>query len=58
MEVMTRDQAIRNPVLRVYDIGDLLHMVPNFDDAPQCDLGEGLSNTSNGVGRWRHKQRW
>ena len=50
IEVMTKEQAIRNPVLRVYDIGDLLHQVPNFDNSPTFDLSEALSNTNSGGG--------
>ncbi len=50
VEVMTRQQAIRNTVLRVYDIGGLLHRVPNFNNAPAFDLSSALGNTNSGGG--------
>lgn len=48
VQVLTKNMANRQPVLRVYDIGDLLHHVPTFDNAPTMDLRESLSNTSSG----------
>ena len=50
VEVLTREHALRNPVIRIYDINDLLHEVPNFDRAPSFDLSEALSNTNSGGG--------
>jgi hypothetical protein len=45
---MTRNQAVRKPVVKVYDIRDLLFEVPNFDNAPDFDLNSALDNTSSG----------
>jgi hypothetical protein len=48
VRIMTRDQANRETVLRVYDINDLLHEVPDFNNAPSFDLNAALSNTNSG----------
>lgn len=48
MEVMTKTQANRQTVIRVYDVRDLLCAVPNFTNPPDFDLNEALSNTSSG----------
>jgi len=48
--VTTRDAALRNTVVRVYPIDDLLMEVPDFDDAPTFDLQSALSNTNSGGG--------
>ena len=48
VQVMTRNQAVRKPVVKVYDIRDLLFEVPNFDNAPDFDLNSALDNTSSG----------
>ena len=48
MEVMTKTQANRQTVIRVYDVRDLLYVVPNFTNPPDFDLNEALSNTSSG----------
>ena len=53
IEVVTKEQALRNSVVRVYDIGDLLHHVPNFGDVPSFDLQSALENTNNGSGTGR-----
>ncbi|MEX0653212.1 MAG: hypothetical protein WD534_14830 [Phycisphaeraceae bacterium] len=51
VEIMTRRQANRRTVTRVYDIMDLLHPVPNFDNAPQFDLESALDDEDGGSGR-------
>jgi hypothetical protein len=48
VQVMTKQQANRNPVLRVYDVSDMVANVPNFTNAPSFDLNEALSNTGSG----------
>lgn len=48
VQVMTKRQANRNPVLRVYDVSDIVMRVPNFTSAPSFDLNEALSNTNSG----------
>ncbi len=48
VQVMTKRQANRNPVLRVYDVSDIVMRVPNFTSAPNFDVNEALSNTSSG----------
>lgn len=50
IEIMTREQALHRSEVRIYDISDLLHFVPNFDDTPSFDLQAALSNTSSGGG--------
>lgn len=44
VRVMTKAQANREPVLRVYDVGDLLMEVPHFASAPSFDLNEALGD--------------
>lgn len=48
LRVMTKRQANREPVTRVYDVRDLLMVIPSFTDAPRMDLNEALSNTNSG----------
>lgn len=50
VHVMTKRQANRNPVLRVYDVSDLVLTIPNFTDAPSFDLNDALSSSSQGSG--------
>lgn len=50
VEVLTRNQAVRKPLIRVYEISDLLMRIPNFDDAPDFDLTVALENTNSGGG--------
>ena len=42
VQVMTRVAALRNPVTRVYYIGDLLIDVPNFTNAPTLGVSGSL----------------
>ena len=48
VQVMTKGQANRKPVTRVYDVADLVVEIPTFDDAPSFDLNDALSNTNSG----------
>ena len=48
--ISTAEQLRRSTDLRVYDIRDLLVEVPDFNDAPEFDLTESLSNTNSGGG--------
>ena len=48
IQVMTKRQANRNPVVRVYDIADMTMPIPNFTNAPSFDLNDALSNTGSG----------
>lgn len=48
VQVLTKRQANRQTVLRVYDVSDLVMAVPHFDDAPSFDLAETLSNRDAG----------
>jgi hypothetical protein len=50
VRVMTKRQANRHPVLKVYDISDMIVLTPNFTNAPSFDLSDALSNTSSGGG--------
>lgn len=44
IQIMTQQQANRHTVTRIYDIADLLHRVPNFDDAPDFSLSSILDS--------------
>jgi uncharacterized membrane protein YgcG len=48
VQIITKRQADRNLIVRVYDVGDLLMEVPNFSNAPEFDLNTALSNTNSG----------
>ena len=50
VEVLSKQSADRRSVLRVYDVRDLLMVIPHFDDAPSFDLRAALSNTDTGGG--------
>ncbi len=50
VQVMTKRQANRHPVLRVYNVADMVMRIPNFTHAPSFDLSEALSNTNSGGG--------
>ncbi|MBI1335330.1 MAG: hypothetical protein GC164_00030 [Phycisphaera sp.] len=49
VRIMTKNTANKEPVLRIYDVGDVLHEVPMFI-GPNFDLNQALSNTSSGSG--------
>jgi len=46
--VTTRHDALRRSNTRMYFVGDLLMDIPNFDNAPDFDLNQVLSNTNSG----------
>ncbi len=48
VQVLTKEQANRDQVVIVYPIGDLLHSIPSFDDAPEFDLSALLSTEAGG----------
>ena len=48
VEVLTKEQADSITETRVYDVNDLLVVVPNFDNAPLFDLNSALENTNSG----------
>jgi len=47
IRIMTKEQANKESVVRVYDIQDLIYRIPNFK-GQQFDLNSALSNTSSG----------
>ncbi|MEM1353524.1 MAG: hypothetical protein AAGC44_02305 [Planctomycetota bacterium] len=47
VRIMTRDEALRRSVTRMYFIGDLLMDIPDFR-GPNFDINQSLSNTSSG----------
>jgi hypothetical protein len=47
VQVLTRGEALRSSVTKMYFIGDLLMEIPNFE-GPEFDLNEALSNTNSG----------
>jgi hypothetical protein len=51
VEILTKEMANARSIVQVYLIGDLLHTVPNFTDAPIFDLTQvGQSGKSGGGG--------
>ena len=50
VQVMTKEEANRNPAVRIYDIRDLLHEVPNFEGAPRMDLSSSLGGGGSSGG--------
>ncbi len=57
VRIMTKDQANAAPVMRIYDVADLLHEAPMFDDAPKMDLNEiaGDARAGGGNSIWRRE---
>ena len=54
VQVITRQEALRHPVTKVYYIGDLLIQIPNFKGAPSLGLGgssDDDDDDSGGSGR-------
>ena len=47
VRIMTRDEALRRSVTKMYFIGDLLMDVPDFA-GPEFDINQALSNTNSG----------
>jgi hypothetical protein len=50
VQVTTKREANRHPVLRVYDVADLVTTVPNFTDPPTMNLEDVLSTDVTGGG--------
>lgn len=50
LEMTTKRQALRRPIVMVYNIRDLVMDVPNFTSAPSFNLTDALSNTNSGGG--------
>ena len=50
VQVMTRDRANRKTIRKIYNVGDLIMSIPNFDSAPNLDLTAALSNSSSSGG--------
>ena len=48
LEVLTREKANRLTKTRIYDVNDLLLVIPKFTNAPSFDLNAALSNTEAG----------
>lgn len=48
VQITTKRQANRHPVMRVYDVSDMVMRIPNFTNAPRLDLNQALSNTNSG----------
>lgn len=48
VRLLTREQANRNPIVRIYNIADLLIDIPNFDDAPDVSLEQIASDNDSG----------
>ncbi len=44
VHVLTKAQANRRPMLRVYDVSSDVMVIPHFDDPPTMDLGSILSD--------------
>ncbi len=50
VQIITKQQANKDRIIRVYPIGDLLAKVPNFNDAPEFDLDSVISGDPTGGG--------
>jgi hypothetical protein len=50
VRIRTREQLNEEPVVKIYDIGDLLMSVPNFDGAPKMSLDEVIGDNESGSG--------
>ncbi len=48
VRLLTREQANRHPIVRIYSIADLLIDIPNFDDAPDVSLDQIVSDSGSG----------
>jgi len=48
VRILTREEANKQTVMRIFDIRDLLHSPPDFTNAPAFDLNSALSNTNSG----------
>ncbi len=52
VRVMTREQANRRTVVKIYPVGDLLYDAPNFTEAPEFDLSSIATDDVGGIGVW------
>lgn len=53
IQVLTMEEANRQTEVRIYDVGDLLHLAPRYANAPRLDLQSAFSNTNrSGGGSW------
>lgn len=50
LEVGPRSALNRNAYLRTYDVNDLLFQIPDFENAPELDLDQALSQSGGGGG--------
>ncbi|MFP4224207.1 MAG: hypothetical protein ACLFVN_09050 [Phycisphaeraceae bacterium] len=50
IQVLTREQANRRPVVRVYDVADLIMAIPAFEDAPEMSLSSGGGDGGSALG--------
>ncbi len=50
IEFGPRSALNRNQVVELYDISDLMYIVPRFDDAPEFDLSSALQSSQGGGG--------
>jgi hypothetical protein len=48
VQVMTKAEANKTQIVRVYDLGDLIHEPMKIGKPPRFDLGAALSNSSSG----------
>jgi hypothetical protein len=48
VQVTSRSQANTQSVVRVYEVADMMHHVPDFTDAPAMDLSQISSDTEGG----------
>ena len=48
VQIVTKAYANKHPVLRLYEVSDLLVTVPNFENVPQFDLTSALSSGGGG----------
>lgn len=48
VRVMTRRQANRELVVRIYDVNDLVMVIPNFDEPPTLGSGSGRAGRGGG----------
>jgi hypothetical protein len=48
VQVVTKAWANKHPVLRLYDVRDLLVTIPNFDNMPSYDLNSALAKGGSG----------
>ena len=50
VRVLTKEQANRRTVIRIYPIRDLLHVIPDYKNVPQMDLDAITEQSQSGQG--------